>query len=116
MADDATSPEQIDYDAAERWLQEHWPERVCPLCGYSDWTYMRPLDLAVRARQDAEWAGALFPVLPIMCTRCGGVQFFGAHRIGALPSDRVPANDPPEPAAENTARERRKTRPRGLRW
>lgn len=76
-----------DRSLAERelalaWLNRHWPQerRICPICGNPTWSISEIVELRQFQGGDLVIGGksSIYPVFPVMCSRCGFTHFFNA--------------------------------------
>jgi hypothetical protein len=73
---------------ALEWLNKHWKNRACPICGDNNWTVHRYLMTpSVFTRQNALNFGQTTPMLMISSDKCGYTFYISAIIAGVIKSE-----------------------------
>ena len=70
---------QEQVELAQKWLDEKWKFRTCPICAESSWI-MSPSLIAppLLVKSAITLSGRIYPLVQVICTNCGFVHFFSA--------------------------------------
>jgi hypothetical protein len=78
---------EAEREAAVAWLAEKWTqERVCPICGTSDWIIADAAQLPLYGDSDR-----MYPLIPVGCKNCSYTHLFNGIYMGVITDA-----DPPE--------------------
>lgn len=63
-----------------QWLQDHWPEKTCPICHETNWNVDPSIWMLPSLKGKTVNFSSAFPAVIAMCSNCGYLNFFSAMR------------------------------------
>ena len=76
---------RLDLEKALEWLDVHWKDRRCAVCGNTSWGVFDEV-VEMRAYNEGRTVigGSIFPHLAVVCNTCGNTLLFNAILAGLV--------------------------------